>query len=128
MDPQQELFTALLLAFKEVWGSNVYDGVLPPAGTPYPFVYLGDSQLIDSANKTAVFGEVTQTVHVFHNNVRQRGTVSGMLLQIKQIARALERTTNFGWMISDISQQILPDNTTDQPLLHGVLQITFRFS
>ena len=84
MDPQQELFTKLLTEIKALeLGYDVYDGFLPPDGTPYPFVYLADSQLIDDANKTAVFGSVHQTIHVWHNNPRQRGTVSKMLLAIK---------------------------------------------
>ena len=43
MDPQQELFTALLIAAREQ-GYDVYDGALPPEDTPYPFVYLADSR------------------------------------------------------------------------------------
>ena len=60
MDPQQELFAELLTKLRE-WGYDVYDGALPPENTPYPFVYLADSQQIDEANKTAVFGSVYQT-------------------------------------------------------------------
>lgn len=48
MDPQQELFAELLQKIKE-WGYDVYDGALPPKDTPYPFVYLADSQQIDDA-------------------------------------------------------------------------------
>ena len=43
MDPQQELFTELLLKLKEL-GYDVYDTFLPPEDTPYPFIYLADSQ------------------------------------------------------------------------------------
>ena len=38
MDPQQELFTALLIAAREQ-GYDVYDGALPPEDTPYPVSY-----------------------------------------------------------------------------------------
>ena len=61
MDPQQELFTKLLTEIKAL-GYDVYDGFLPPDGTPYPFVYLADNLQIDEANKTAVFGSVHQTI------------------------------------------------------------------
>ena len=38
MDPQQELFTKLLTEIKALeLGYDVYDGFLPPDGTPYPF-------------------------------------------------------------------------------------------
>ena len=74
MDPQQELFSALLLELKKQYPDSVYDTFLPPEGTPYPFIYLADSDLNDRANKTAVFGTVSQTIHVWHDNPRQRGT------------------------------------------------------
>ena len=136
IDPQQELFTALLVALREKFGAeNVFDSVLPPEGTPYPFVYLADSQLIDQDLKNAIFGEVYQTIHVWGNNPKKRGTVSNMLLEIKQICRTLERTTNFGWMVTGVDQQILPDDSvvggsinSGAPLIHGWLQISFRFS
>lgn len=127
MDPQQELFTELLTEIKKI-GYDVYDGFLPPDGTPYPFVYLADSQQSDDANKTAVFGNVYQTIHVWHNNPRQRGTVSKMLLAIKSACRRLDHTENFAWNVRNVNQRILPDTTTKQPLLHGVLEIEFKFS
>ena len=79
MDPQQELFSILLRELKNT-GYDVYDGFLPPKNTPYPFIYLADSTQIDEENKSAVFGRVTQTIHVWHNSPKQRGTVSKMLL------------------------------------------------
>ena len=45
MDPQQELFSAVLMALKEKYkdtGVGVYDTILPPKDTPYPFIYLAD--------------------------------------------------------------------------------------
>ena len=126
-DPQQELFTRLLLDLKAL-GYGVYDGFLPPENTPYPFVYLADNQLVDVANKSAVFGNVSQTIHVWHNNPGQRGTVSQMLLNIKTACRKIEKTDNFVWLVGSISQQMLPDNTTKTPLLHGVLTVEYKFS
>ena len=127
MDPQQELFSELLLKMKEL-GYDVYDTFLPPKGTPYPFIYLADSQQTDTPNKTAVFGNVSQTIHIWHNNPRRRGTVSKMLLDIKKICYKLEHTENFAWMVRDVNQRILPDNTTKTPLLHGLLEVEFKFS
>lgn len=127
MDPQQELFTELLLKLKEL-GYDVYDTFLPPEDTPYPFIYLADSQQTDDANKMAVFGNVYQTIHVWHNNPRQRGAVSQMLLDIKKVCYRLEHTENFAWMVRNINQRVLPDNTTKTPLLHGLLEVEFKFS
>lgn len=127
IDPQQEIFTALKLKLEEK-GYSVHDGCLPPDDTPYPFIYLADSQQIDEANKSAVFGNVYQTVKVWHNKVNQRGTVSQMLLDIKTASREIQHTNNFSWTVRNITQRILPDNSTSQPLLMGVLDIQFYFS
>lgn len=127
MDPQQELFTELLLELRKL-GYDVYDTFLPPEGTPYPFIYLADGRQTDTKTKNAVMGNVYQTIHVWHNNPRQRGTVSEMLLDIKKVCYKLERTENFAWMIQNVNQRIFPDNTTKTPLLHGLLEVEFKFS
>ncbi len=127
MDPQQELFTELLLRLKDL-EYDVYDTFLPPEGTPYPFIYLADSQQTDTQTKSAVVGNVYQTIHVWHNNPKQRGTVSEMLLDIKKVCYKLEHTENFVWMIQNVNQRILQDNTTKTPLLHGRLEVEFKFS
>lgn len=127
IDPQQELFIAIKLAL-EALGYDVYDGFLPPEDTPYPFIYLGDFQQIDDANKSAVFGDVYPTIHVWSNTPNQRGTVSKMLLDIKTVCRKIEHTTNFAWSLRDVNQRILADNTTKTPLLHGVVEAGFKFS
>lgn len=127
MDPQQELFSTLLTELKNT-GYDVYDGFLPPKNTPYPFIYLADSTQIDEENKSAVFGRVKQTIHVWHNSPKQRGTVSKMLLDAKSICRKLEKTNNFSWFVRDVNQRILSDNTTKQPLLHGILSVEFYFN
>ena len=128
MDPQQELFSYLLVELKKLYPDNVYDTFLPPDNTPYPFIYVGNSQLIDDANKSAVFGNVNQIIHVFHNNPKQRGTISKMLLDIKKVSRKLNHTTNFAWSLKNVSQDIMPDISTSIPLLHGVLSLEFKFN
>ena len=126
-DPQQELFTHIKLSL-ETLGFDVYDGLLPPAGTDYPFVYLGDMRQSDGATKGAVIGTVYQTIHVWSNTPRNRGTVSKMLLQIKTACRQIERTTHFGWLLLNADEQIITDTTTKTPLLHGVLELGWKFS
>ena len=127
MDPQQELFTELLLELRKL-GYGVYDTFLPPEDTPYPFIYLADSQQTDTQTKSAVMGNVYQTIHVWHDNPKQRGTVSQMLLDVKKVCYKLEHTENFAWMIQSVNQRIRPDNTTMTPLLHGLLEVEFKFS
>lgn len=106
---------------------DVYDGALPPDGTPYPFVYLGDSQQIDELTKGYAIGTVYQTVNVW-GTFEKRGAVSRLLLEIKNVCRELNQTKNFRWFCRGVDQRISPDDTTSEPLMHGVLDVTFQFS
>ena len=121
LDPQQELFIALKLEIEKL-SYAVYDGALPPADTPYPFVYLGDFRQNDTVYKNAVSGTVFPTIHIWHNNIKQRGTVSKMLLNIKAVLYGLKRTNNYSWLIKNVNTQIISDDTTNTPLLHGVIE------
>lgn len=127
MDPQQELFTALLIAAREQ-GYDVYDGALPPEDTPYPFVYLADSRQADAETKDAVIGSVYQTIHVWHSSPRKRGTVSEMLGSLKRLCRNLCYTDSFAWSVRGVNQRILTDITTKTPLPHGLLEVEFQFT
>lgn len=132
MDSQQELFSALLVKLKkelESKGVNVYDTFLPSEGTPYPYVYIGNSQLVDDyGNKTMILGNVTQVVDVWHNNPRKRGELSEIMMIVKNVARQINRTNNFAFQIKDINQRILSDSSTGAPLMHGVLELDFKIT
>lgn len=127
MDAQQELFTAIKLAL-EAKGRAVYDGALPSAGTAYPFAYLGEFRQTDREHKNAVTGTVYPMIHVWHCDWTQRGTVSQMLLEIKTVLRSLEHTDNFAWLVRNVNTQIVEDNTTKPPLMHGVVTADCLFS
>lgn len=126
-DPQQELFSKLKTEIESL-GYDVYDGFLPPEETPYPFVYMGNCQQTDDANKSAVFGNVYQTIHIWSNTPLKRGTVSKMLLTIKNVCRSIKHTDSFSWFVRKINQRITEDNSTKTPLLHAVLEVEFKFS
>lgn len=126
LDPQQALFGALLMRRRDDHPDSVYDTFLPPRGTPYPFEYLADNSMDDSKTKSQRLATVTQTIDVWHDNPKQRGTVSARLSEIKESCYDLKRTNGYRWEVVSCNQQILPDNTTETPLLHGILTVTFR--
>lgn len=131
MDPQQEMFGALLVVLKEKYkdtGIGVYDTFLPPDGTEYPFVYMDECTENDQTTKRGRIGEVNQTIKVWHNNPRQRGRVSEILSDIKQICVSIEHTEHYAWIMQRPAQRIIPDTTTKQPLLMGILEIGFKYS
>ena len=126
MDAQQELFIALKTAL-EAKGYDVYDGELPAADVPYPFIYLGASTENDRSIKAGVVGSVSQTIHVYHNSVRERGTLSAILADVKQVCRTIGKSGQHFWSCTLCSQQIVPDNTTRTPLLHGIRDADFNY-
>lgn len=127
LDPQQELFIALKLGIEAI-GYAVYDGVLPPENTPYPFVYMGEFRQTDNQNKSKINGLVYSTIHVWSDTPKNRGTVSKILLDIKGVCRKIGHTKNFAWVLRSVNQGIMPDNTTKTPLLHGYVDLEFYFS
>ena len=85
-------------------------------------------QRVIRLQKIEIIGETNLTLKVWHDNVRQRGIVSGILADIKKICRSIEHTEHYAWNMQRPTQRILPDNTTKQPLLMGILEVAFKFS
>ena len=124
--PQQEIFMAIRGICTKL-GYTVYD-YLPPDGVAYPFVFVGEQYSNDQANKSAVFGTVNQTVHIYHNDYKKRGTTTTMMDAIKTEIRKLKSTPHFYVRVRSMDDQILTDNTTATPLLHGVIEIAIQFN
>lgn len=119
MDPQQDIFIKIKKAIVEL-GYDVYDCGLPPEGTAYPFVYLGDVSIVEYSTKSQGYEDISATIHVWSNNPKKRGDLSEMLSNIRTVCRTL------GPIIRSLDQRILPDNTTKEPLLHGVIEVIYR--
>ena len=124
-DPQQELFTALKLK-AEAKGYKVFDS-LPGEEEPYPFIFLGETQQTDKRTKAAIIGSVFQNIQIWHT-AKNRGTLSAMLLEVKQLCREIKRTTSFAWDVRNISAVIRNDKTTATPLIFADINIEFSFS
>lgn len=126
-DKQQKIFTALLIELQRLSDGlyDTYDGALPPVDVPYPFVFLGENQEIDGLLKGGLSVRVLQTIHVYSDDVRSRGTFSAVMARCKQAAYNITKGDS-SIMLSGISAQVLPDNTTAVPLLHGVIDVSYR--
>lgn len=124
MQAQQELFTYFKTQL------NAYDGQLPPRGTTYPFYYIADTRQQYGSAKSHDYGYVTLIVHIWHSDEKQRGTVSEMMQNVMIKAGQLDETTNFKWSLirNETEQQILADNTTQPPLMHGWSSLRFSYS
>lgn len=125
MSPQQSIFTMCRQASARI--VNTYD-YLPGKDTAYPFAFIGEQFAQDTRKKNVVIGNVQQTIHVYHNDYKQRGSATKIMDDILAELRRLERAGLYSVDLVGVSMQVIPDNTTDTPLLHGVLELNFRFN
>ncbi len=128
MDAQQELFTSLKLAIEET-GLTVYEGNLPPNKATFPFVLMADTSQSDRITKSrdAFLGRVTQNIHVWHNQSTKRGSFSKILDDIKTSCRNLE-WENGRFTMKSLDLKILADNSTSEPLMHGIITVEYYSS
>ena len=123
INPQQELFNEIYNLSSGV--IDTYDYL--PGDVDYPFAFVGEQQTVDDPNKSAVFGNVIQTVH-FYGLATKRFSLVNAMNDLKAQCRRLSTTTNFGVYVVNINEQVMPDNSTNTKLNHGILDIEFRFN
>lgn len=124
--PQQQAYTAIMGIAKEVIGAeNVYD-YLPTAGTRYPFIFIAEQFSNDVLNKSLATVEITQVIHLYSNNIDQRGTATEILNNLIIKIREMRKTKSFYVDILDIRTAMNYDNTTNTPLIHGTLDVKLR--
>ena len=122
--PQQQIYDAVfLIAYK--LGYSVFD-YLPADKVSYPFVFVGEYFNNDRKTKSIKYGNVVQTVHVYHSH-KGRRELSTMIDKIKAGCEQLKRTDNFYISCKSSNGQVMLDNSTGEPLLHGILEVEFQF-
>lgn len=128
MSPQQEFFTACRGALRELYPDQVYDTVLPPPGTAYPFIYLSTTMEEPQPTKHGMIGYVTQIFKVFNDNPKKRGTFSAMAEAVVTTVGNIENTSGYHWRVETISTDIRPDPTTTPPLQMATITVRAQFS
>ena len=128
MTAQQEYFMALRQALKQQ-GYNVYDSMLPPENTPYPFIYLAGSWQNPTDIKRGNLGMITQIVQVW-GTAQMRGTISELSGEVLNTATAIKQTEHYAFTVrlNETEQQILNDNTTTTPLMQGYTSLRVAYS
>lgn len=122
--PQQIIYDAVYRASQDA-GYRTFD-FLPPAKERYPFVYIGEQFDDDTVHKTVVTGELRQTIHIYHTH-KNRGEVSSMIDELKRRMWNLGKTEGLPFRCTHTNGQMIPENTTGAPLLHGIVEAVFKF-
>jgi hypothetical protein len=123
--PEQEIFDAIYSTCLNL-GYRTYD-YLPPNETQYPFVYIGEVFQQDRHTKSGLFGDIQVTVHIFNDRKKRKETTT-MRDTIKNELYKLKRAGNINVMLKRGTGQILIDNSTSEPLLHGILELEFTYN
>lgn len=125
LSPQQQLFSAVYVASEKL-GYETFD-YLPAKETEYPFVYVGEQFEQDRRTKRRLYGDVQQTIHVYHD-YRERGEVTTMVNNLKVAIRSIKKTDNFQVSCKGITGQTLIDDSTAETLIHGIIEVDFTFN
>lgn len=126
--PQQEIFTLCRkLAIEVIGKNNVYD--FPPSeDADYPFIYIGEQFSQDKSNKSTVVGTVQQSFHLYHNNIKKRGTAEKVIVDLKSKLRGVNKTPHFYIDVKNLNSHTILDYSTKVPLLHIVVEVEFKFN
>lgn len=124
---QQEIFTLCRQTAISVLGEgHVYDD-LPDARAQYPFFYIGENFDSSAPIKSVRAGRCVQRIHIFHNDMRKRGTTSGLMQNLLVKLYNARNTRNFQVSLFRHNAQMTTDKTTATVLLHGVLELEWRY-
>lgn len=128
MTAQQEYFMALKAELIKK-GYDVYDNQLPPAETPYPFIYLAGSWHNPTDIKHGALGKITQIVQVW-GTANMRGSIDKLCELVLNTANEIEHTEHYAFKVrlNETEQQILNDNTTTEPLMQGYTSLRVAYS
>ena len=117
MDPYQEIFETIIELSKEA-GYATFD-YLPDESQAYPFVYVG--------YQTRFLGKTHIQIDVYAEHDR-RFEVSRILNDLLNVIQHHRKTAHFTYTVVNSESQIVGDNTTDIPLIHGILELEIQYS
>lgn len=123
--PQQQVFDTIFSVSEKLGYATV--DYLPGEEIGYPFVYLAEQFDEDRETKTAIFGDVSQTMHIYHT-YKNRGELSQIIKNLRYKIRQLKHTKNFYITIKSTRCRIIGDGTASVPLLHAILEVDLTFN
>lgn len=124
--PDQQLYDAI---FSTSQGLNYATYPFnPPPGTKYPFVQMGEIQIIPIATKSYIIGTAHVTLDIWGDK-SSRKTVSTMAHNLISAISKIKKTTE-GMILSmdreAASTEIMADNSTTEDLWRGRINLRIR--
>lgn len=124
--PDQQLHDELIKRSNAL-GLTAYP-YLPEDGTPYPFMVVSYTQITPQATKSYLIGEVSARVDVW-GRVDDRKLVSDWIGKLMAEYSKIRQIESTKWSMDLTSPtQIIKDNSTEELLYHGILDLKFKFN
>lgn len=120
--PQKQIYDAVFKAALDL-GYDTFD-YLPAEKVNYPFIFIGEQFDQDRKTKRFLYGDVQQTIHVYHSYKKRRELMQ-IVGDLKVSLRNLKKTTNFDLVCKNVTGQTL--NDPKEPLLHAIIETEFTF-
>ena len=117
--PEQELYD-YFYAFSQSAGYKTYDHLpMQKENAPYPFVIVGDIQVVPTATKTSLNGNVLITIDIWGDK-KQRFTVSDMAERFfrSAIGQVLTDDYRFYGRVEDQSKEFTQDQSVPDTVLN----------
>src|SRR5690625_6396279 len=89
VSPQQQIYNTIFSSSLGL-GYATFD-YLPPKEHKLPFVYVDEHFDQDNRTKAFLFGDVQQTIHIYHD-IKGRGKLTSKMNEQKAEMRKLKRT------------------------------------
>lgn len=117
--PEQEIYD-YFYAFSRSSGYKTYDHLpMQKENAPYPFVIVGDIQVVPTATKTSLNGNVLITIDIWGDK-KQRFTVSDMAERFFRaaIGQVLTDDYRFYGRVEDQSKEFTQDQSIPDTVLN----------
>lgn len=122
ISPQQDIYNSVYDVCSKL--GDVYEKA-PPKGTPYPFIWLGQTELLPDRNKSVIFANVIQTIR-FYAKDSQRGTISQLMFDVENALRELKETDQSYIDLVRSNTTVLGEVDGNDNLYHGILEVEFK--
>ena len=128
LSPEIQLFNEIFKRALTV-NENVVDySPVNNPNLPYPFIHIGETTSNDlSDNKRFIRGDIAQTIHVW-GYAHNRALFYDISHRLKNELRQITKLENYYVRQIGLNSNDIYDNTTDDDLLHGIIQVEYRLT